>query len=271
MRLGFVLVLACLLSVTLSAQWPVFRRADVPVGADGKPDLNAPPPRLANGKPDFSGVWESRVPPSGRPGPALPSLGEAPPVATFFNIAANIKDGLPYTPWAVDVRKRRMATSSQDNPDANCLPIGFMQLHTHSQPRKVIHTKDDLVIMYEANYGLRQIFTDGRPLPSAEVQPWWFGYSVGTWEGDTLVVQTIGLHDDGWLDVAGSPFTEGAKITERFRRVSYGRLEIDITVDDAKAYTRPWTVRVNQRLSPGEELIEIICNENERSSKHYVK
>jgi hypothetical protein len=164
-----------------------------------------------------------------------------------------------------------MASASKDNPDAHCLPLGFMQLHTHSQPRKMVHTKDDLVIMYEANYGLRQIFTDGRPLPANDPQPWWFGYSVGKWDGDTLIVETTGLRDDGWLDVAGAPFTNTAKITERFRRVTYGRLEIDITIDDSKSYTQPWTVRVNQRLAPDEQLIEFVCNENEQSSRHYDK
>jgi hypothetical protein len=268
MRLAFATAFACL-SVSLSAQWTPFVRQDVPRAADGQPDLTGPAPRLANGKPDFSGVWESRVPPSGRPSAALPSIGEAPPLATFFNVSANIKEGLPYTPWAAELRKQRMAAASKDNPDAHCLPLGFMQLHTHSQPRKAIHTKDDLVIMYEANYGLRQIFTDGRTLPANDPQPWWFGYSVGKWDGDTLVVETIGLRDDGWLDVAGSPFTTASRVTERFRRVNYGRLEIDITVDDPKAYTRPWTVRVNQRLAPDDQLIEFICNENERSSKHY--
>jgi hypothetical protein len=262
---------ACTFSIPLSAQWPKFTRLNVPRAADGTPDLNAPPPRLANGKPDFSGVWESRIPPSGRlGGPALPSLGDAPPLATFVNAGANMKDGLPYTPWGAELRKQRMATFSKDNPDANCLPIGFMQLHTHSQPRKMVQTIDDLVIMYEANHGLRQIFTDGRPLPTGDPQPWWFGYSIGTWDGDTLVVETIGLRDDGWLDVNGSPFTSGARITERFRRVTYGRLEIDVTVNDPKAYARPFTVRVNQRLIAGDELIEFVCNENERSSKHYI-
>jgi hypothetical protein len=268
----FTGVLAWALSTVVSAQWPPFVRPEVPRAADGKPDLGAAPPRLTNGKPDLSGVWESRVPPSGRLGGApLPSAGDAPPLATFVNVAANMKDGLPFTPWAAELQKQRMATISRDNPDAHCLPIGFMQLHTHSQPRKMVQTKDDLVIMYEANYGLRQIFTDGRPLPANDPQPWWFGYSVGRWDADALVVETIGLRDDGWLDVNGSPFTSGAKVTERFRRVTYGRLEIDITVDDPKAYTRPWTVRVNQRLIPGDELIEFVCNENEQSSKHYIK
>jgi len=263
-----VVMLVGVLSITLSAQWEPFVRPEVPKTADGKPNLDAPPPRLANGRIDFSGTWESRIPPSGRlGGPMVPNTGEAPPLAAFVNVGQNMKDGLPFTPWAAGLRAQRMASNSKDNPDANCLPIGFMQLHTHSQPRKVVQTNNDLVIMYESNYGLRNIFTDGRPLPSKDAQPWWYGYSVGRYEGDTLVVETIGLRDDGWLDVNGAPFTNGAKITERFRRPAYGRIEIDITVDDAKAYTRPWTVRVNWRLGADEELIEFVCNENEQDAK----
>jgi hypothetical protein len=264
-----VLALTCLCSVTLSAQWPLFVRPDVPKTADGKPNLDAPPPRLPNGRIDFSGTWESRIPPSGRlGGPMVPNIGDAPPLAAFANIAQNMKEGLPFTPWGAEVRAQRMASNSKDNPDANCLPLGFMQLHTHSQPRKIVQTNNDLVIMYESNYGLRNIFTDGRPLPANDPQPWWYGYSVGKYEGDTLVVETIGLRDDGWLDVNGAPFTSAATITERFRRPAYGRIEIDVTVEDAKAYTRPWTVRVNWRLGADEELIEFICNENERDVKH---
>jgi hypothetical protein len=266
-------LLALLLAVPagVAAQWPAFVRPDVPRTAKGEPDFNAPAPRLANGKPDFTGVWEARVPPSGRFGaPPLPSLGPSPPVATFANIGANVKEGVPYTPWAAELRKQRMSRNSMDNPDAHCLPMGFMQLHTHTQPRKVIHTKDEMVILYEPNYGLRQIFTDGRSLPDNDPQPWWDGYSVGAWDGDTLVVQTIGFRGNGWLDVNGSPFTEGLKLTERFHRPNYGRLEIDVTIEDPKAYTRPWTVRVNQRLAPADQLIEFVCNENERSSRHYV-
>jgi hypothetical protein len=271
MRLTALIAFAALLSATLSAQWPAYLRSDVPRAADGSPDLSASAPRLVNGKPDFSGVWESRVPPSGRLGGAMvPSIGDAPPLANFVNVGANMKDGLPFTPWAAELRKQRMDAHSKDNPDAHCLPLGFMQLHTHSQPRKIVHTKDEMVIMYEANYGLRQIFIDGRALPTNDPQPWWDGYSVGRWDGDTLVVETGGFRDDGWLDVNGSPFTSSTRLTERFRRVNYGRLEIDITIEDPKAYTRPWTVRVNQRLIPDQQLIEFICNENEQSSKHLV-
>ncbi len=160
--------------------------------------------------------------------------------------------------------KQRRATNSKDNPDALCLPMGLMQFHNHGQPRKMVQTPNELLIIYEANYGLRHIFTDGRKLPDNDATPWWYGYSVGAWDGDTLVVQTTGLRDDGWLDVIGNPLTSAAKLTERFRRPNFGTLEIDVTVDDAKAYTKPWTVRVNQRILLDSELIEFICNENDQ-------
>ena len=265
MRASCAFALAVLLSVPASAQWPVHLTPDVPRTSDGQVDLNAPPPRLPNGKPDFSGVWDSRVPPAGRLGaPALPSIGDAPPLATFVDVGRNMKEGLPMTMWAAELKKQRMATNSKDNPDANCLPLGFMQLHTHSQPRKIVQNKDTMVIIYEANYGLRQIHTSGRTLPAGDPNPFWDGYSVGAWDGDTLVITSTGFRDEGWLDVNGSPWTSGLRLTERFRRPSYGRIEIDLTIDDPKAYTKPFTVRVNWRLLPGDELIEFVCNENQK-------
>jgi hypothetical protein len=148
-----------------------------------------------------------------------------------------------------------------------------MQLHTHGQPRKMIQTTGVIVILYEANGGVRQIFTDGRSVPRAAIvnkdaEPWWFGYSSGKWEGDTLVVETVGLRDLGWLDVEGSPLTGSGRILERFRRIDYGHLEIEVTIDDPKAYTKPWTVTVHQRLLPDTELIEFICQENEKDQPH---
>jgi len=270
-RIMLIAALVGAISTGVAAQWPSFVRPQTPRTSEGKPDLEGPPPRLPNGKVDFSGTWESRQPPSGRlGGPMVPNQNPAtdPPLANFANIGQNVKEGLPFTPWAADLRKQRMATNSRENPDANCLPLGFMQLHTHSQPRKIVKNVDDLVIMYEANSGLRDIFTDGRSLPTNDPQPWWYGYSVGKYEGDALVVETIGLRDDGWLDVQGAPFTSGAKITERFRRPKYGRMEIDVTIDDSKAYTKPWTVRVNWRLAVDEEPFEFICNENNLSIRH---
>ena len=194
----------------------------------------------------------------------------APGSNSFFNIGIGLKDGLPLTPWAADLRKSRMAGNNQDNPDAHCLPIGLMQLHQHPQPRKIIQTPAVTVILYEAQGGVRQIFTDGRPLPK-NVEPWWYGYSVGHWDGDTLVVETTGFRDDVWLDVEGSPLTSTGKMTERIRRVDFGHLNIDITVEDPKAYTKPWTVTVKQKILLDNDLIEFVCNENEKDAAHYTK
>jgi Domain of unknown function (DUF3471) len=255
------------LCVTASAQWPNHTAPGMPKTADGKPNLSAPAPRMPDGRPDLSGVWQNG--PTGLGG-APSSDPNAPPAATFFNIGANMNGGLPLRPWAADLLKQRDAEHSKDNPDAHCLPMGLLQFHEHPQPRKIVQTRDLIVVIYEANYGLRQIFLDGRPLPGNDPQPWWYGYSVGKWDGDTLVVETTGLRDGGWLDIQGSPLTDQARLTERIRRPNFGTLIVDITMDDPKAYTRPFTVRFTQDLVADGELIEFICNENERSSDHLV-
>jgi len=175
-----------------------------------------------------------------------------------------MKEGLPLQPWAAALVASRRGENSKDNPDAHCLPMGIMQFHNHGQPRKVVQTPGLIVITYEANYGLRYIYMDGRPLPGKDAQPWWYGYSVGRWEGDTLVVETTGLRGDEWLDIIGNPLTEEAKLTERFRRPNFGTIEIDVTVDDPKAYTKPWTVRVNQRIMVDSEVMEFVCLENQQ-------
>jgi hypothetical protein len=164
-----------------------------------------------------------------------------------------------------------MAAESKDNPDAACLPLGHMQLHTHSQPRRMVQTKDLIVMIYEANANVREVFMDGRSAPPRDAQPWWYGYARGSWEGDTLVVQTTNFRDDGWLDVNGAPLTSAGTITERFRRPQFGTLEIDVTIDDPKAYTRPWTVRVNQRLLVDTDLIEFVCLENQKFNGAVIK
>ncbi|PWT98607.1 MAG: hypothetical protein C5B51_28895 [Terriglobia bacterium] len=247
---------------------------DGPRTPDGKADLAAPTPRMPDGKPDLSGVWDlARPAGAGRGGaqaPATPPAPppEGPPLATFFNIGANMKDGLPLQPWAAELLNKRKSENSKDNPDAHCLPMGLMQFHMHPQPRKILQMPKEIVIMYEANYGLRQIYLDGRSLPGSDVEPWWFGYSIGHWDGDTLVVETNGYRDDVWLDVWGSPMTSAGKTIERFRRPNFGTMQIDVTIDDPKAYTKPFTVRVNHRLSPDTELIEFICQD--RDAPHYV-
>jgi hypothetical protein len=262
----------------LFAQWPDYPTRG-PRTPDGKVNLSAPTPRTADGKPDFTGIWAYTRPP-GAPAPPKPAPSaesgprELIPLAVrtsqFWNLGASFKDGLPFQPWAAELHRQRVAENSKDNPDAHCLPLGVMQLHTHGQPRKMIQTQDVIVIIYEANSGLRQIFLDGRSLPANDPQPWWYGYSVGRWDGDTLVVESVNFPDLGWLDVEGSPLTNSGKIIERFRRPDFGHLEIEVTIDDPKAYTKPWTVTVYQRLMPDTELIEFVCQENEKDEPHLV-
>lgn len=275
-------LLSAVLALTpagLFAQWPAYPTPGVPKTADGKPNLSGPTPRAADGHPDLSGIWQYQRPP-GTPAPAKPDPVTANQAAgtndiiplsvrtsQFWNLGASFKDGLPFQPWAAELHRQRAASNSIDNPDAHCLPLGVMQLHTHGQPRKMVQAPGVILIIYEANAGLRQIFTDGRPLPT-DAEPWWFGYSTGKWEGDTLVVESVKFRDLGWLDVEGSPLTESGKIIERFRRPDFGHLEIEVTIDDPKAYTKPWTVTVHQRIMLDTELIEFICQENSKDDPH---
>lgn len=266
------IVIAAVFSPSLLAQWTPFKSADIPRNADGKLNAAAPAPKTADGKPDLSGIWELVRPPAGQRGQgaaaAAPPPSGTPPVSTFKDVGSGMSGGLPLQPWAAELVKKRMADNDKDNPDAHCLPMGLMQFHNHPQPRKIVQTPGVIYIIYEANSGLRQIFTDGRPLPGKDADPWWYGYSVGRWEGDTLVVESSGFRDGGWLDINGNPLTDSGKVTERFRRPNFGTLEIDVTIDDPKAYTRPFTVRVNQRIMVDTELIEFICED--RDATHYV-
>jgi len=253
------LVIASSSTTAALAQWPSYPTPNVPRTADGAVDLDGPVPRTADGHPDLSGVW--RVPRGGGPAGTEP---DAPPLATFRDVGANIEGGLPLQPWAAKLRADREATGSRDNPEAACLPMGNMQFHTQGAPRRFAQLPGLLIILYEASMGYRQIFTDGRPSPDNDPQPWYYGYSTGRWDGDTLVVTTTNFRDGEWLDIIGTPLTDAATVVERFRRPSFGRMQIDVTFDDPKAYTKPWTVRVNQEIMVGEELIEFVCLENQR-------
>ena len=279
LRTAAAVAVALALSVSVSAQWPSYPTPDVP-RKDGKPVLDGPAPRTSDGKVDFSGIWQragggggggARGRGAGAAQPQPPPDPNAIPLSTFGEVAGRGYP-LPLQPWAAALKKERMSDNMKDNPDVWCLPIGIMQYHNHPQPRQIVQTKHLTLITYESNYGLRYIYTDGRPAPDNDPTPWWFGYSRGWWEGnDTLVVETthfLGDERSGWLDVNGSPYTDALKMTERFTRPTFGTLQIDVTIDDPKAYTRPFTVRVNQRLLVDQEMIEFVCNENERSTNH---
>jgi hypothetical protein len=238
-----------------NAQWLNYRVPGVPRIASGQVNLSAPAPRAANGKPDLSGTWESEE-------------------GYFFNLAKDLKpEDVVMQPWAKALQSEREAKEHQGDPLSECMPPGVPRINMSGQtaphPFKIVQTPQLVVLLYEtsANSTFRQVFLDGRPLPK-DPQPTWLGYSVGRWEGDTLVVETVGFNGRAWIDTEkGHPQTEAAHVTERFRRRDYGHLEIEITIDDPKAYTKPWTAKVPVHLLPDSDLIETYC-ENEQDFKH---
>jgi hypothetical protein len=248
------LVALTLLALAAPAQWINYPTPGIPRTADGKPDLAAPAPRTPDGKPDLSGLWQ-------------PASGGADP--QFADIAKEVKGGLPFQKWAADLVKARRAQNNMGDPDGHCQPLGTVKMHLHPYPRKILELPGMIVILYERDTVYRQIFTDGRPLP-VDPQPTFYGYSTAKWDGDALVVQTIGFKNDLWLDISGTPLTDAAKVTERYHRPSFGKLEIDVTVDDPKAYTKPWTIRVNQTFAADTDLMEFFCTENEKDARHLV-
>lgn len=256
------LIIVLYTALPVSAQWLNYPTPGIPRTSDGKPNLSAAAPRTADGKPDLSGIWDmdNKVPcpPEG----CQCELGQQ-----FLNIAWGLKDGLPYKPGIKEMARARTKPPKVDEPITRCLPIGIVERHTEPRLRKIVQTPGLLLILNEYNASYRQIFTDGRPLP-VDPQPSWDGYSIGKWEGDTLVVETSGFRDDNWLDAFGDPMTDAAKITERFQRPDYGHLQIELTVDDPKAYTKPWMVKLNQVLVPDTDLIDFICLENEKDRAH---
>jgi hypothetical protein len=264
MRAIAVAILATLATVQTSpasAQWLIYPTPGVPRLPDGRPNLAAPAPRTTDGKVDLSGLWEPD--PSGG-NPSAFGGGVVTLPAEFENVAARLEGGLPYRPWALDLRKAREADNGKDNPDGLCLPLSILQMHSHPFPRRIMQLPGIVAILYEKNVDYRQIFTDGHPLP-ADPQPSYFGYSSGTWEGDTLVIRTSGFREGLWADGAGNPLTEAATVTERFRRSNFGSLEIAVTVEDTKAYTAPWTITLHHRIKLDTELLEYVCLENEKS------
>ena len=238
------LIAAFVISTPAAAQWRV-RSAGIPRAADGKPNLSAPAPRTADGKVDITGLW--------RPGAGF-----------VGNIARDLKpEEVPYQPWAEALYKQRRATDSRDDPTASCIVGGVPRSDLVPYPFKILQVPGTVVILYEAVHSYRQIFTDGRKLPE-EPNPNWFGYSVGRWEGDAFVVETTGFNDNVWLDNAGRPATGSLRVTERFVRKDFGHMDVHITINDPKAYTKPWSITLPLTFQADDELIEYICNENNR-------
>ena len=263
---GITFVLSILLGATLAcsnanAQWIGYATRVVPRNADGSVHMTAPVPRMANGKPDLSGIWISDRTPEGEETPS--SVDNIQSSRQMANLGIDIPGGLPYQDWLVPIVAERTANLALDDPHIRCLPDNFLRAYGLPHLLKFVHTDDLLVVLNEMNAGYRQVFTDARPLPD-DPSPSWQGYSTATWQGDTLVIDTIGVRDDTWIDWNGSVLTEQGKVREEIRRLDYGHMEIKVTVDDPGAYTAPWTVTLTERIVVDAELIDEICLENEQ-------
>jgi hypothetical protein len=260
--LALLVVVVC---APAHAQWLKYPTPNVPRLADGRPNLDAPAPRLADRRPDFSGIWQLQPRPCS--GNACSDDYAAGP--EFANLGASLKEGLPYQPWARKLVAERTAQLGRDDPVGLCKPGGAVRILTFPPFRKFVQPPGLFIILSERDVTFRQIFLDGRPLPE-DPTPTPNGYSVGRWDGDTLVVQTVGFRDGTWLDRNGSPMTDAAKMTERFRRVNYGRVDVELTIDDPKAYTRPWTVTLRQRIVLDTELLDYHCTDNEKDAARMI-
>jgi hypothetical protein len=246
---GATLAAAVLVSAPLSAQYLKHRDPKIPRLADGSPNLNAPAPRLADGTPDLGGLWNAT---DGR---------------FLTNIASRAGFEAPFTPWGAALFAERQENQGRDRPAGQCLPHTIPNaMMVPNYPWKLVQTPGLTVILFENFTQFRQIFADGRDHP-VERSPAWFGYSTGTWDGDTFVVDTVGFNDKSWLDDGGHPRSDQMRTTERFRRVDFGHLEVEVTFTDPVAYTRPWTVTLPFQLLADTDIIENIC-ENEKDMEH---
>jgi hypothetical protein len=253
-KLLSLLTVTCVTAgVVVSAQWDPQPMKNVPRLPNGKVDLSAPARRMPDGHPDLQGFW-------------MPT----PLVKFLLNLAADMKpEEIPLQPWAAALYKERIDNNGKDHPGVRCLPSGIPEKDSIPDGLKIVQTPDVMVFLHDSRTIFRQIFTDGRALPK-NPQPTWQGYSIGEWEGDAFVVETIGQNGKTWLDMRGLPGTEDLRVVERFTRPAIGRMEILVTIDDKKAYTKPWDVKMAWTLIPDTDVIESICEENSKDVPHMV-
>jgi len=248
---------------TVSGQWLNYPSPGIPRLPGGKPNLSASAPKSTDGRPDLSGIWAVECNIYGRDSCFTRSI--------FFDLAKDLKpEDVQMTPWATALAAQRQSRNHVDDPYGYCLPPGFPRIDYGGGTFKILPTPGVIAFLYETLVGLmfRQVFTDGRPLPATN-DPSWLGYSVGRWDGETLVVDTVGLKDDGWIDTAkGHPSSDALHVTERFHRTDFGHMDLAITIDDPKAYLKPWTARTKLTLQPDTELLEAFCDNHEKTMEH---
>jgi hypothetical protein len=275
MTAGVVLVAAVVYGHA-DAQWLKYPTPGTPRTADGKPLLSAPAPRASDGKPDLSGIW--RVEPTpldeltrlfGDLGPLSVPGDDARTFSKYlFNVLADFKPGdEPIRPEAAEVFRQRARGAGKDFPTAHCLPAGVPTSLLIPIPFKIVQTPGLFLMLFEGDNTIRQIYMDGRKRP-ADPHPLWLGYSVGNWEADTLVVDTAGFNDKSWLDASGHPHSDALRVVERFRRRDFGHLDVQVTIEDPKTFTRPVTIMFTELLQPDTDILELFCAENEKDRAH---
>ena len=245
------------------AQWLNHPTPGIPRTADGKPNLSAPAPKSPDGRPDLSGIWAAECGVAGRDACWTQSL--------FFDLAKDLKpDDVRMTPWAASIQAQRENRNHVDDPYGYCLPPGTPRINFSGGPFKIVQTAGLTALLYETMSGMtfRQVFTDGRSLPPPG-EPTWLGYSIGRWDRDTFVVETTGFRDNGWLDTRKAhPHSDALRVTERFRRIDLGHMNLEVTIDDRKAYAKPWTVRAPLTLQVDTDLIEDFCDNHDKTMEH---
>lgn len=252
-----------LLATVVDAQWLNHPSPAIPRSPDGTPNLSAPAPKAPDGKPDLSGIWAAECAVQGRDACFTRSL--------FFDLARDLNPTeVQMTPWAQSIQAQRQARNHVDDPYGYCLPPGTPRINFGGGPFKILHTPQVTALLYETLAGMtfRQVFTDGRSHPQSP-EPTWLGYSVGRWDGDVFVVETTGFKDGGWLDtLKGRPHSDALRVTERFRRTDFGHTQLSITIDDPKAFLKPWTVQTQLTLLPDTELVEAFCDNHDKTMEH---
>ena len=252
-------------SVGVSAQWAKMPDPSIPRTGDGRADLSAPAPRTADGKRDLSGVWLADPDPNGKP----QGIEQMVFSQYFVNIAADVKmEDVPMRPEAAALFKTRLQSEGRLDPASRCKPTGVPSVNSAPIPYKILQTPKVILILYEENTVFRQIFLDGRHTVK-DPEPRWMGYSTGRWEGDTLVVDTTGFNDGHWLDRMGHPGSDALRVIERFHRRDAGHLDIQVTIDDPKSFTKPLTYTQKTTLVADEDLLEYFCAENEKDVEHF--
>jgi hypothetical protein len=265
-------VLLLLAAALASGQWINEPARGVPRTPDGKPNLTAPVPRT-NGKPDFTGLWQTNTAEPGEIARLIPDLaklvvpGDDPTTFSkyLFNVMAD------YAPDEIKLsdEAQKEWEANQSLSDANgprCLPSSLPMAELFPMPKRIVQTPRLIVVMYEGDLP-RQIHMDGRKLPTSP-NPAWVGFSVGKWDGDTLVVETVGLNPRAPLDAFSHPRSSAMRLVERWRRPDFGHLEIQVTIEDATYYSKPIAFRYTSTLVPDDDLLEWVCTENEKDKGH---